>query len=292
MIKAIAQRYRRFQAIQREGLKPAFAKKQNAEVECLNCGNHYNGNFCPRCGQTASTKRITLKDTLHNIFASIIAGDDVFFRTCRDLLWRPGYMVNDYLYGKRSSYFRPIQMLVRMVAVFVLLSFVFGQEASVLTLVDEQTMEEHVHSENLAKAITILSSLLSNKVFSSLALAFVCVIPFKLLYRRCTVVRADGKRTTLNVAEHFYALVYVACMNMLFAFFFMLLKWAGVNAMDLISYENLLFIVAPIWLYRQLFDISWLRSIMLGILAMLTTLIGIVLLVLLTFGVFYGIDAI
>ena len=44
------------------------------------------------------------------------------FRTLRELFWRPGYMVRDYLNGHRQFYFPPFKLL----ALAVLFTFVVG----------------------------------------------------------------------------------------------------------------------------------------------------------------------
>lgn len=31
---------------------------------CLNCGNEFTGNFCPRCGQSAGVSRFTFKHAM------------------------------------------------------------------------------------------------------------------------------------------------------------------------------------------------------------------------------------
>ena len=42
------------------------APMSNEEHECLNCHDHYTGNYCPRCGQAANTDRCSMKVAAEN----------------------------------------------------------------------------------------------------------------------------------------------------------------------------------------------------------------------------------
>ena len=39
----------------------SVAPLRDEQHVCLNCGDSFDGNFCPRCGQDAKTKRFTLR---------------------------------------------------------------------------------------------------------------------------------------------------------------------------------------------------------------------------------------
>lgn len=229
---------------------------------------------------------------LHNIFATLIAGDNVFFRTAGALLFRPGYMVRDYLYGHRSRYFKPVQMLVRLVAVFVLLSYIFDRDYSAINFVSDDIMSEHVHSEMLAHAITALSSLLSNKAVYSLLLALISVLPFKVAFLGCQYQRPEGTMVGLNVAEHYYTLVYLSCLNLIVSI--LITPFSSIDTVSSIlngfSFPLLLAFASTI--YAQALGLKFWNSILRSILAFILTALFVASLVILAFGIFYGIDAI
>lgn len=278
-----------FRKRQREGFPMGKQlPKAQEEVECKNCGNHFLGAFCPTCGQAAAIRRITVKDTLNNIFAGFIGGDDIFFCTCRDLLWRPGYMIYDYLSGKRAGYFKPIHMLVRLVAIYVLIVLVFGLHTEEIQLVDGVD----VQSNTLAAIIPFVTKLMNNKVFNALTLAVVSLIPFWLVFRSCKIRRNDAYTEKLNIAEHFFALIYINSLLMIIAFPTLCVSLDSSVRPLVNEMEFYLDVLLPIWAYRQLYDISWIRSILLTAMAMIASLALAVLIVLLTFGIFYGIDAV
>ena len=87
---------------------------------CLNCGEHYTGNFCPRCGQSRKTARYRLRNALQNIAGGFFNIDTGFGRTLIDLLHRPGYMIADFIGGKRAPQFRPFQTLFILAALYIM----------------------------------------------------------------------------------------------------------------------------------------------------------------------------
>ena len=95
-------------------------------TKCLNCGNTFEGNFCPHCSQKAKTKRLKLSEIIGDFVNSFIGGDNKFVRTCHDLIVRPGHMVREYLLGHRCQYYNPLQMLIYIITVYSILTYLFG----------------------------------------------------------------------------------------------------------------------------------------------------------------------
>ena len=93
-----------------------IAPMTQEEHECLNCHEHYTGRFCPRCGQAATTERFSMKVAAENFAEAYGMGERGMFRTMRDLILRPGYLILDYLRGMRVSYFAPFKMFFLLFA--------------------------------------------------------------------------------------------------------------------------------------------------------------------------------
>lgn len=87
---------------------------------CQNCGTSYHGNFCNRCGQTRNTPRYHLSNACKNIVGGFTNIDNGFGRTLIELLYRPGYMIRDFIGGKRVHYFRPFQTLFVLAALYIM----------------------------------------------------------------------------------------------------------------------------------------------------------------------------
>lgn len=93
-----------------------------SSVTCKNCNHHFKGNFCPHCGQSAKVEAIGVKYFLHDIPHSVFHIDKGFFYTFRELLFRPGKTLREYLAGKRVKHFRPFAYVVLMATLYIVLA--------------------------------------------------------------------------------------------------------------------------------------------------------------------------
>lgn len=89
--------------------------------ECATCGTHYQGNYCPRCGQSAMIGRYSFKNAFMLFLDVWGLGNRGMFRGIRDLLFRPGYMIRDYLRGMHMAYFPPFKMYFLLFALSLLI---------------------------------------------------------------------------------------------------------------------------------------------------------------------------
>lgn len=96
---------------------PVASEENNT---CLNCGTVYTGSYCNRCGQSRNTPRYRLSNAFRNILGGFTNIDNGFGRTLLDLLYRPGYMIKDFIAGKRILYFRPFQTLFILAALYIM----------------------------------------------------------------------------------------------------------------------------------------------------------------------------
>lgn len=87
---------------------------------CKNCGYAFTGNFCPRCGQSRYTSRYVLKGIAGNVLRTIFRVDGKFAHTLLELLYRPGYVMRDFIHGKRVKYTLPLAMVFLMTAFYML----------------------------------------------------------------------------------------------------------------------------------------------------------------------------
>lgn len=261
------------------------------ECTCLNCGYTFRGHNCPNCGQAASTQRITKKSALKNLFTTLIGGDSVFLRTCGNLMYRPGYMIRDFLCGKRTRYFRPVQMLLCLVTIYALFSLVF-KDIIPINDFSSSNFDTVNTEETFAKASQMLSKFLSNTVAYSIAFAFIEVYPFKWLFRRCTIAWPDGERRPMNTAEYFFMLIYFSCLLILFDFVLTPVGWIPGTKGLMKALGYLLPILLPVWACKQMFEISWWKSLWRNIVASIICITFVICLLILYYGIFYGVSAI
>lgn len=103
------------------------ANKENHT--CLNCKTVYTGNYCNRCGQSRTTTRYRLSNAFKNIVGGFTNIDNGFGRTLIDLVYRPGYMIRDFISGKRIQYFRPFQTLFVLAALYIMMVQIVDPDA-------------------------------------------------------------------------------------------------------------------------------------------------------------------
>ena len=114
MFEELREKYRRFRKWQQE---PYRVKPMTQEPhDCPTCGTHYEGNYCPRCGQSATIGRYSFKKAFLLFLDVWGLGNRGMFRTIRDLILRPGYMIRDYLQGMQMAYFPPFKMYFLLLA--------------------------------------------------------------------------------------------------------------------------------------------------------------------------------
>ena len=98
----------------------AYKREGFPRVACMNCGNEFEGGYCPVCGQAADTPRITARTMLLRTLDVWGLGNRSMPRTMLHLILRPGYMISDYIKGRRQPYFPPMKMLFVLGAFYLL----------------------------------------------------------------------------------------------------------------------------------------------------------------------------
>ena len=88
----------------------------NEQHTCSTCGTQFTGNYCPRCGQSSIVGRFSFKKATLLFLDVWGLGNRGMFRSIRDLMFRPGYMIRDYLSGMQSAYFPPFKMFFLLAA--------------------------------------------------------------------------------------------------------------------------------------------------------------------------------
>lgn len=92
----------------------------NQVNNCLNCGNTFEGNYCPKCGQSIHTHRIDWHYLLHDL-QHFLHLDNSLFYTAKQLLIRPGEAIRDFINGKRVPYFGPLATLLTIAGIYILI---------------------------------------------------------------------------------------------------------------------------------------------------------------------------
>ncbi|MEN9868640.1 MAG: hypothetical protein RL748_4230 [Pseudomonadota bacterium] len=109
-------------------MKPVLLERFNRTIRhlesepCRNCGTHYNGKFCPECGQEADTGAPTAVGFIYEFLTRNVLEKGKLPRTLWHLLRYPGGLTVDFLEGRRARYIRPVRLyLILSILYFLLL---------------------------------------------------------------------------------------------------------------------------------------------------------------------------
>ena len=97
-----------------------IAPPSDEQHRCHCCDTDYTGNFCPRCGQKAGEGPVNWNSVRRSVMDIWGLGSRSLFYTLLQLLLRPGYLIGDYVSGKRQVSFPPVKLLfvVSVIVVF------------------------------------------------------------------------------------------------------------------------------------------------------------------------------
>ena len=267
------------------------APMSDEQHECCTCHTVYTGNFCPRCGQSARIRRYSFIVAFLNFMDVWGLGNRGMFRTIRDLVLRPGYMIRDYLKGMQMAYFPPFKMFFLLTTLSILVTHgfnihgkTFGDEEGPVppeivvdspeALPEVEAAPTDPKSEKAEEVIhkyfhfvdtfsTKLNDL--NKRFPSLIALFGLMLlagPFYLFFKRCPNI------PDLRFSEFFVALVYI---NNMYTLFTIVTDFFCLNDLDGLLLFSMLI---PL---KQLTGYRWWKVILYPLLALLLMLAALIL---------------
>lgn len=79
---------------------------------CLNCRYVVELKFCPNCGQENTDSRKTFHHLFIHFFEDLTHYENAFWKTIRNLLFKPATLTKEYLSGKRLSYLAPVRLYI------------------------------------------------------------------------------------------------------------------------------------------------------------------------------------
>ena len=228
---------------------------------CGTCGQEFQGNYCPCCGQSAKIGRYSFKNALLLFLDVWGMGNRGMFRTLRDLILRPGYLIRDYISGMQMAYFPPFKLLFLLTALLLVVdSGVNLKGEDYLANYHEKTVKtgnsfakkdkqkETTRDERWDRVIVKLREFReSNPAFFWVALLFVLSLPLYLFFRKCPNI------PDLRFSELLIAMVYTWGMHTIYE---IVLTFFCVYD-DTVSEVALLLFIIPL---KQLSGFKWWRT--------------------------------
>jgi hypothetical protein len=169
---------------------------------CNNCGHTFKGNYCPVCSQAARHGRIgwlSLWEGIGQLWG-IESRSGIY--TLWQLLWRPGYLVRDYISGKRQVSYPPVKLLFILAAIIAVVQFFFPVP-----------VKEPIASG--FRYLDFVSNWLQNHAnINALLSGCLFILPTWWLFRNAP------RYPKHTIPEGFFLQVYVAILSFLFASIF------------------------------------------------------------------------
>lgn len=130
---------------------------ERKEKICLNCNAVVYGRFCHICGQENIEPREPFKHMLAHFVFDLFHFDGKFFVTMKSLLFKPGFLSQEHLKGRRADYLHPIRLYIFTSAFFFLFLFSFNSnkidDKQVSTPKDSVTNNDLVNFERSYSSI-------------------------------------------------------------------------------------------------------------------------------------------
>ena len=277
---------------QQNDTPPVFVRDTTAHT-CKHCGTEFTGAYCPKCSMPARWHRFNWKLLLLNFMDIWGLGNRPMFRTIRDLFWRPGYMIRDYLRGHQLSYFPPFKMLAVWTVILLFMLWMLqslGAPSAVKPDGDTEGLAEYINNIFNGKLSSMTVMLLEqlDRVFDYLDDHDFYRILVQTILVVLAVKWAFRKVSDYNYVETFISQIYINCQFHILAVAGMLLNWKIPDGYYLFPYMKGL-IFPPLVLaydFHQLYGVTWKNALWKTIVATINLLMLYMIIGMIVFGIF------
>ena len=258
----IKELYHRFRSWQ---ISPARDYKTDSDKHvCANCGCEFEGTYCPTCGQKNTVGVVTWKSVGYDLMKAFGKESESLLSSILQLLGRPGYLISDYINGRRKICYSPINMLF-VLAVITLL---------VIKLLGEDFSQEDVQDwgDSFGKAILWMEN---NLAISILILTAFLIHPTWLLFR------FSPRNTRHSFPKGIYIQVFMCSLIVIFIL---------LSSFHFFEWSILLIPIYYYIAYRQLFGYSIWATLWRTVACLVGSFFVVVFLILLAQYIFSGIS--
>ena len=259
MFEELKEKYRRFKEWQQ---RPYQVKPLSEDGHvCPTCGTQFEGNYCPRCGQSSKIGRYSFKNAFLLFLDVWGLGNRGMFRTIRDLILRPGYMIRDYLQGMQMAYFPPFKLFFLLIALSLLVESGLNIKGvnrfeESMEMFDKIELENTQKVDEVGKQVTsdFLKKTREATIWINNHMTIVLLVllllfsgPLYLFFRHCPNL------PDMRFSEFFVAIIYFTDMWNIYS---IIVAFLGIS----LYYESFIPILAIIPL-KQLSGYSYWRTI-------------------------------
>lgn len=252
-------------------------------IACKNCGHHFEGTYCPKCGQKRINDRITLKDSIRHWLGVMINFDRGLWHTTWMMLKNPGKVIHDYLNGITRPYLHPFRFLFLWLTVQIFFMFATGLYDRI-----QSNMQMEMGGQASQSAQLAVQQHYQELIRTYMQLFFILGIPGLALGTKMTFAKAK-----LNFAEHLALNSFAYGASMTIGFIAFPLYFVDLGSMMASQLLAIGFTIAYMaYVYQSTFKGNVILNILKAIVAMLVWFIGfmiIILLFLILYFVYLGI---
>ena len=230
-------------------------------TQCLNCETQVEGNYCPECGQAATTDRVTLKRLFQPEFLSgVFNFNRGFLAACISLLYRPGHLAMDYLRGQRKRYFNFIGLLLVSLAIEALIwSLSTNSPVTFISQAFEASLRQNSGFAGFESS-NVETVLYNQRLLYLFGVPVAALLPWLF-----------ARRLKLNFAEHMVVATFMLALSTLCAM--LLIDWIGLlplafeHYVKFYSFSVLPVLFMNILMYWQLLGYGQYGSLLRAVLA-------------------------
>lgn len=134
----------------------AAEKPQSKVPLCQNCSFELDGSFCGRCGQPEQSMIRFFGSVILHFLDDIFGFDSRAGRTLLPLVFRPGFLTNEYIRGRRVHYVPPVRLYFFVsIIFFLMLGFFTDDSVSELAKLQQ---DNNQNISSISKKITSLQT--------------------------------------------------------------------------------------------------------------------------------------
>jgi hypothetical protein len=200
-------------------------------MNCKNCTHKIHGNFCSHCGHAVKLKRIDSHFIVHEI-EHVLHFEKGFLFTMRELLFRPGMAVKEYVSENRSRLVKPIIFIIVTSLIYTLIAHLFHIEKNILNISTSETSTE----------MAISNWVHSHYGYANIIMGLFIACWLRLFFRKHDV----------NFFEILILLCFVMGIGMLF--FALSVFMSGLTGKNLNTIFGIIIFIYLAWAIGQFFD--------------------------------------
>ena len=244
-------------------------------MECLNCHTEFIGNYCPSCGQPASTERFTVKKALMATLEVWGMGNRSLPRTVLHLIYRPGQMIGEYLDGKRMPFFPPVKMLFVLCIFFAVESSLLGEKTiseQITSSMNDEALKKNLKENTNNTVVNFNGKKISTEEMMMTvkdivvwmdqhkAVELICLHSFFMLFA-WMVFRKSPTRPKSTFAEHFFTQVFMSGQMMALSIIYLPIFSNGKEDYAFYPLPWWLLFALFVWDYKYIFGYKWKTTI-------------------------------